>query len=245
MTAAAIRERLYPETRFGGFHRRDGTFAFYARVNALANPDAVVLDYGCGLGSHAAMVGPYVRSLQVLRGRVKEVIGADVGDGTQNPYIDRFISVSDGYGIPLADASVGLIVCDWGVEHFDKPSRFFAECGRVLAPGGHLCIRTPNRWHYSSVGASLIPFRLHHAVRRRLGYFHTEADVFPTFYRCNTRGALTRALREAGFEAHVIRHRGESHLLGAGLLAGTVGEAIELLSPPTFWHELHAFARKP
>ena len=29
------RARLYPETRFGGYSRRDGTVAFYTRVNAL------------------------------------------------------------------------------------------------------------------------------------------------------------------------------------------------------------------
>jgi SAM-dependent methyltransferase len=241
---AAGRLRLYPEMAFGGFARRDGTVAFYTRVNALLTPTDRVLDYGCGIGAHAHVLPPFPRSLQVLRGRVAEVIGADVGDGATNPYIDRFIKIVGEHKVPLPDASSDLIVCDWGLEHFENPSLFFAECRRLLKPGGHLCLRTPNRWHYSSLGASLLPFKFHHAVRRWLGQFHGEDDVFPTHYRCNTRGALRRALKANGFEAQVIAHRGESHLAGAGWVPGLLGEMIEVLSPPVFWHELHVFARR-
>lgn len=241
---AAGRLRLYPEMAFGGFCRRDGTVAFYTRVNALLQRDHRVLDYGCGAGSHASALPPFPKSLQVLRGRVAEVIGTDVGDGNENPYIDRFIPITGEHDVALPNASIDLMVCDWGLEHFEHPQGFFAECRRLLKAGGYLCLRTPNKWHYSSIGASLLPFRLHHAVRRWLGQFHTEADVFPTYYRCNTRGALSRALRANGFAAHVYAHRGESHLAGAGTVPGLVGEAIELLSPPLFWHELHVFARR-
>jgi hypothetical protein len=78
-----------------------------------------------------------------------------------------------------------------------------------------------------------------------LGYFHSEADVFPTLYRCNTRGRLARMMRGHGFEAEVIRHRGESHMMGLGYVAGLAGEIVERISPSIVWHELHAFGRKP
>jgi SAM-dependent methyltransferase len=245
VTPVDARTRLYPERRFGGFSNRNGTVAFYTRVGALARPDSRVLDYGCGVGAHVNAEEPFVGSLQRLKGRVAEVIGVDMdGDAASNPYIDRFAPTA-GREIPLEASSVDLCVSDWGLEHFDDPSSFFREAFRVLAPGGCLCLRTPNLLHYSSLGAWMLPFRFHHTVRRMLGYFHTEADVFPTLYRCNTRGRLQRALERERFDACVYRHRGESHTIGAGYAAGLVGEMIERLSPPLFSHELHAFARKP
>ena len=236
--------RIYPELRFGGYSRRDGTVAFYTRVNALVSPTSRVLDYGCGVGAHATEALPFPKSLQVLRGRVAEVIGTDISDpGAANPYIDRFVPLQGGR-IALPDASVDVCVCDWGLEHFEDPAPFFSDVFRVLKPGGYLCLRTPNLLHYSSLGAWLVPFKFHHWLRRMLGYFHTEADVFPVVYKCNTRGRLTRALRRAGFDAMVIRHRGNSHLTGAGLVPGWFGELIERFSPQAFAHELHAYGRK-
>lgn len=237
-------EQLYPEVRFGGFSRRDGTVAFYTRVRALVTPATRLLDYGCGVGAHITAAPPFTRAIQTLRGSVAQVVGVDVdGAAASNPYVDRFTATTGG-AIPLDDDSVDLCLCDWGLEHFDDVPGFFDECRRVLAPGGVLCLRTPNALHYSSLGARMVPFKYHHAVRRMLGYFHTEADVFPTLYRCNTRARLARTLRAHGFDACVLRYRGESHTVGAGPVAGWFGEMVERASPPIFWHELHAFARK-
>src|SRR6185503_5617600 len=95
------RTRLYPETRFGGYSRRDGTVAFYTRVNALLTPSARVLDYGCGVGAHINAEDPFTGTLQRLRGKVAEVIGVDVdGAARNNPNIDRFYPTTGGE-IPL------------------------------------------------------------------------------------------------------------------------------------------------
>ena len=236
--------RIYPETRFGGFSRRDGTIAFYTRVNALVTPTSRVLDYGCGVGAHVSAEDPFTGALQRLRGKVAEVVGVDVdGAARNNPNIDRFFPTSGGE-IPLEATSVDVCVCDWGLEHFEEVSTFFTEVHRVLKPGGYLCLRTPNLLHYSSIGAWVLPFRFHHAVRRMLGHFHTEADVFPTLYRCNTRGRLQRALERHGFDALVYAHTGESHTARAGYALGILGEVVERCSPSALGHELHAFARK-
>ena len=238
------RVRLYPEMRFGGFSRRDGTIAFYTRVSALLTPASRVLDYGCGVGAHVSAEDPFTGSLQRLRGKVAEVVGVDVdGAARDNPNVDRFLPTAGG-SIPLESESVDLCVCDWGLEHFEDVPQFLTECHRVIKPGGYLCLRTPNLLHYSSLGAWILPFRFHHAVRRLLGHFHSEADVFPTLYRCNTRSRLERALRAHSFDAHVYAHCGESHTARAGYATGLIGELIERLSPPFLSHELHAYARK-
>jgi SAM-dependent methyltransferase len=243
-TDASIEMPIYPEVRFGGFSRRDGAVAFYVRVNALLRPDMRVLDYGCGVGSHFAVRPTSVRSLQYMRNKVRQVIGTDVDSrAAANPTIDAFAPISPA-GVELPDASIDICICEWGLEHFENPAAFFREAHRLLTPNGYLCIRTPNALHYSSIVARLLPFRLHTQVRQVLKHFHDEADVFPVRYRCNLRGQLQRALRRADFDAVVLRHCGPSHLVGAGTALGWVGEAIELLSPRIFWHELHAFARK-
>lgn len=42
---------FYPEARFGGFSGIDGTVAFYTCINALPEPDYVVVGFGCRLGT--------------------------------------------------------------------------------------------------------------------------------------------------------------------------------------------------
>ncbi len=49
----SLKERFYPESRFGGYTDLDGTVLFRTRVNSLLHPDAVVVEIGCGRGQHA------------------------------------------------------------------------------------------------------------------------------------------------------------------------------------------------
>jgi len=238
--------RFYPEHRFGGYAHRDGAVAFHCRVQSLLQPDFIVCDFGCGRGFHKDLFRGYAHDLQVLKGKVARVIGVDVDVyGADNPYIDEFrqIQLPDGR-LPLQDGSVDLVVTEWVVEHLPDPGHSFDEIRRVLKPGGYVCIRTPNLWHYSCLGALLIPDRLHYKVRQLLDQPHESTDVFPTLYRCNTLGRMRRALGARGFQAHVHRHQGPSHFVEMGGLLALLGEVMERISPPVLYHELHAFARK-
>lgn len=242
--AAAARLRLYPECAFGGYSRWDGTVAFYTRVRATMRPSFRVLDFGCGVGAHlTALPGP-VRAIQQLKGTVHEVVGVDVSAAGQgNPWLDRFVLMEDEV-VPIDAGYFDACICDWTLEHVVDVESLFHELRRLLKPGGYLFIRTPNVFHYSSIGASILPYRAHAAVRRWLGQFHTVEDVFPVRYRCNTRRRLARTFRRHGFENVVYVHRGESHLIGAGRLAGRLGEYVERTLPRAFSHELHGFGRK-
>ncbi len=228
---------IYPETRFGGYSHFDGTLRFYSRVQALLadTDDCVVLNFGCGRGAHAEHSEGVVRSAQTFRKKCKLVIGVDVDSvGRGNQEIDEFRLI-EGPRLPVDDGSIGLCVSDWTVEHLSDIPGFFSECARVVRTGGYLCFRTPNRFHFSSLGASMIPTRYHHSIRRMLGQFHEADDVFPTLYRCNTRQSCVRELERSGFEPLVYVHHGESHFAGRGAMVGRIGQMdrsnVTVLSP--------------
>ncbi len=152
-------EIFYPESRFAGFTQVDGTIAFYSRVQALATPETVLVDFGCGRGAYAGDPIVFRRDLRVFKGKVRRVIGLDAGPaGVENPFLDEFHCLTEPRW-PLADASANLVLCDNVLEHLPEPRTFFDEARRVLVPGGVVCIRTPNRWNYIALIARLLPGR--------------------------------------------------------------------------------------
>ncbi|MEZ0299194.1 MAG: methyltransferase domain-containing protein [Candidatus Methylacidiphilales bacterium] len=237
--------RVYPEYAFGKVMACDGSLQFYSRMHALVKPDSRVLEVGSGTGFHRELYDGFHRDMHVFRGKVQHVLGIDFGDeGAKNTALDEFRELKGaGKEWPVESGSVDLCFCDWVIEHVEDVDGFFQEARRVLKPGGHFCFRTPNRFHYSSMGASMIPARLHYKVRQILGHPHTEDDVFPTYYRANTRWRCLSLYRRHKFAPMVIAHRGASHLLGMGYVPGVLGKWMEELSPSFFWHEIHAFGR--
>jgi hypothetical protein len=62
----AVSSDFYPESRFGGFTRFDGTINFNTRVNALLNTSSIVLDVGCGREIYIQGPFPLRRDLRTL-----------------------------------------------------------------------------------------------------------------------------------------------------------------------------------
>jgi SAM-dependent methyltransferase len=193
-------------------------------LEALAGWGGRILEFGAGRGAHQLD----------LRGDGREVVGVDVDEAVlTNLNLDRAL-VYDGHRLPFPDASFDLCCLHSVIEHLPAPALSFAEIARVLQPGGHLLFKTPNKWFYAMVISRLVPNRLHPRI---IGFAtgRSQLDVFPTFYRANTRGRLRQILLAAGFievELHV-------HLHGAGYLGfslptylvGVVYERIVNVSP--------------
>jgi len=235
----------YPESRFGGFTRVDGTIAFYVRVQSLADPACVVLDVGCGRGAYGEDPVRVRRELRIFKGRCKRVIGIDVDEhAAENPFVDEFRRIeADRW--PVEDGSVDLCTCDSVLEHVRDPEVFFAECRRVIRPGGYLCIRTSNSLNYISLLARLIPDRLHKAVLRKALQAHRkEEDTFPAMYRCNTKGRIRRMLEVHGFEHYVYGWEAEPYHLSFSHLSYLCAVIHQRLAPNLFRSTLFAFARR-
>jgi SAM-dependent methyltransferase len=239
--------RLYPEIQAGGFTRCDHRVIFFARVNALLRNDMTVLDFGAGRGLWAEIESGFKRQLTTLRGKCKRVIGADL-DRTvlDNPLVDEAIVLPDDGSIPLPDQSVDMIV-SWAVfEHLTDPARTAAELDRILRPGGWICAWTPNRWGYVSIGARLVPNRFHTRVLRRIHPTseRRECDVFPTFYRLNTLGALRRHFPTTRFEHFSYLFNGEPTYHANSFLLALAMDIAARLMPEYFAKSLHVFIRK-
>lgn len=234
---------VYPEVSIGGFTRLDGTVAFFSRVNALVDRTSVVLDVGCGRGAYAEDPVRYRRDLRVLRGRVRRVVGLDVDvEAAANPFVDEF-RLLEGDVWPIESESIDVAVADYVMEHVASPRAFFSEARRVLRPGGTICIRTPNRLGYAGIAAQLIPNSLHARVTARVQDGRQERDVFPTYYRCNTAGALRAAMRDAGLDPVVITHESEPSYLAFSRVLYRLGAIYARLAPSVFQNNLFAFGR--
>ena len=79
--------------------------------------------------------------------------------------------------LPYADAAFDLVILCEVAEHLPTEIPVIAQIGRVLAPGGHLVLSTPNvarlhsRWHFLFTGT-------HKLIRRRVGWDLTADDLY-------------------------------------------------------------------
>jgi SAM-dependent methyltransferase len=241
------KELFYPESRFGGFTDVDAYVVFFTRVNALLSPESVVLDIGCGRGRYAADPVAIRRQLRVLKGKCRRVIGIDADPAAaENPAVDEFRPVAPGRAPwPVEDAVIDLAVSVSVLEHVADPGHFFAECARVIRPGGYLCLRTTNRWSYSGLAASLIPTRYHAAVIRRVqANPRPEHEVFPTLYRCNSIFKVRRMLTRHGFEHCVYGYQSQPSSLAFSRVAYAFGVLHQRYAPAVIKPTIFAFARK-
>ena len=246
MTNPALHQRAYPESRFGGFSRVDGTVAFYTRIRSLLRPEMRVLDVGCGRGWSEDNPVPFRRDLCNFRGDCAHVLGIDVDpDAAENPKIDEFRLIENVDTWPVEDASVDLVVSDYVLEHVGDPDAYARELARVLRPGGFFCARTPNKLGYVALVSQAVPDRLHaRVVSTTQQGTREEHDVFPTFYRMNTAGSVRKLLDRHGFETEVIRHAGEPTYFRFSALAYRLGALLHRALPGPLQNQFFVFARK-
>jgi SAM-dependent methyltransferase len=99
--------------------------------------------------------------------------------------------------LPFRDRMFDLAFSKYVFEHLDRPLSVMRELRRVLAPGAHLLVHTPNRWHCVPVAAMVTPSGFHRWFNERRG--REGADTFPTRYRANDRRTIERLAAAAGF----------------------------------------------
>jgi SAM-dependent methyltransferase len=102
-----------------------------------------VLEAGCGEGYGADLISHVAQ----------RVIALDYDETTVAHVRARYSRVEVMHGnlaeLPLADASVDVVVNFQVIEHLWDQTQFVRECARVLRPSGLLMVSTPNRITFS------------------------------------------------------------------------------------------------
>lgn len=176
-----------------------GTIHPYRRFELLAEqllpPGGALLDAGCG------RTVPVLRKFQGVAGRL---VGVDLVD-----FVDVYAGIetynADLARLPLADASVDLIISRSVFEHLVDPAAVYAECQRVLKPGGRLLFLTASNWDYGTLVARMIPNRFHAKVVRYVEG-REEEDTFPTQYKSNSSAVVHGLAQRAGLTVEQIEY---------------------------------------
>ncbi len=111
-----------------------------AALGPARSAPATVLDIGCGDGSAALTAAPLLSGHRVIgvdwsqdalrraRTQMSDVVRGELTDG----------------GLPLADGCADAVLFSEVIEHLVDPDAALDELRRVLRPGGHLMLSTPN-----------------------------------------------------------------------------------------------------
>lgn len=109
-------------------------------------------------------------------------VGVDLIPPSAHP--DRYV-VADILALPFRNGSAGAVALRFVAEHLSSPQNAWAECARVLRPGGKLLILTTNTHSPLVAAARLIPENLKRRLISRL-YRVPSGAVLTVFHRWNT-----------------------------------------------------------
>ena len=204
----SVARRLYGDPmqqgwRIRSYHR----FGYYspqtwyeAVVDRLVTPKCRWLDIGGGKS-----VFPHNAKLaKELAQRCTLLVGVDPSDNIYNNTVIHHAEkcmIEDFH----SDNSFDLATMRMVAEHITDPKVVVAALARLVKPGGYVVIFTPNRWSVVPLMASLIPNKLHSFFTHLL-WNTVETDVFPTFYKMNTRKRLRTLFDAGGFTEVWFKH---------------------------------------
>lgn len=154
-----------------------------------------VLDLGCGDGTVAALMRD--------AGRVSPVAldwAADAVARARGRDLAAVRSAVDGPGLPFAGRAFDAVVMSEVIEHLVDPDLALEESRRVLVPGGHLLVSTPNLAAWFNRLLLLAGVQPVFSEVSRIGVFGRPGHQVVGHLRLFTARALVELLRAHGFE---------------------------------------------
>ncbi|MFI9030444.1 class I SAM-dependent methyltransferase [Streptomyces sp. NPDC053560] len=163
---------------------------------------ATVLDVGCGDGTAAATALPYLSG--------HRLVGVDWSQDALRRATGRIPFVVrgelSGPGLPFGDGAADAVLFSEVVEHLVDPDAALDELRRVLRPGGHLLLSTPNLAAWYNRGLLLAGVQPVFSEVSLRGIHGRPGSQVVGHLRLYTARALRGFLTAAGFE--VVRMAG-------------------------------------
>jgi ubiquinone/menaquinone biosynthesis C-methylase UbiE len=186
---------IVPTLKYSQYH-------YYAHLQRIVPSACSWLDMGCGHQMFAAWM---LSEQQELSSRARRLIGVDLDwEGLRkHRTIDQKV-FAHLQRLPFASESFDVITANMVVEHLSTPDEVLREAYRILRPGGLFIFHTPNIRSLAVAIASKLPQHVKNLLALVLENRNTE-DVFPTFYRMNTEGAIQEKAAHAGFELRDLK----------------------------------------
>jgi ubiquinone/menaquinone biosynthesis C-methylase UbiE len=179
--------------------RQFSQIAYAQLLSKLVPSGAAWLDAGCG---HQVFKISSAQEEAQIVSRTNLAVGCDLDwQGLRAHRSLKLRVCCDLRRMPFESETFDVVTLNYVAEHLEDSQATFAELSRILRPGGILIVVTPHALGYfvrlSNVGRKVLPESL---VRKfiRLREFRSSEDIFPTFYRANTREDLLRQMNEAG-----------------------------------------------
>lgn len=175
---------------------------------AEVRPTDLALDLCCGTGDMIRELdaGPVRPRLIIGVDFAARMLGAGCYRGVRTPVQ---LCRADGLRLPLADASVDLVTCAFGVRNFQDLAAGLAEMRRVLRPEGRAVVlefaRPGNRvlrWAHGVYTGRVLPRIAAWISRDTSGAYEYLPASIQTF---EPREAMVQRLREAGFSPVVTK----------------------------------------
>ncbi len=146
---------------------------------------ATKLGYGDVRGSYLGSVGAKQHKKVRLPDGETFACGIDLFDAEKDPY-------------PYGDESFSTVLCCELLEHlYEDPMHMMAEINRILKPGGHLVLSTPNICSLRSAGAVLLGY--HPGLFHQYIKPNEEGEIDPRHSREFTPQDVHQLLEAAGF----------------------------------------------
>jgi len=183
------------------YRAEEHPFQIYeGRISSLVRNDFTVVDAGCG--SRAPVLVSFAD-------RAGTLIGVDLVDFDPMLRHKRVLLLNnDLTEMDIEDSSVDLVISRSVLEHLEDVESVYREINRILRPGGHFLFLVPNLLDYVSLISYLIPNKYHKVIVSKLSG-RAQENVFPTYYRSNTKRSITKLAGKTGYKVNCLEYYGQ------------------------------------